>query len=251
MLFHVLAERYQRRSVMLTSNLVFSQRDQIFPYAMTVAAAIKPPADGRRQAPQAEPARSGRAPRPSGGRGEPARDGGRYQARSVRPPATPQARYPMATQSVAGGLCPRHPTGASPRVFSGITRAGEKLGHRPCAAGRPLPLVAHGQRGSGPAGEAGPRWRFSITVAPVSLAGCSPAEPVSVSKGPTSLADRATPQLAGNAPPAASDGRCSANPGRDGDRGATPSQDGDAISRGAASRPPATTLRNESFNCCQ
>ena len=40
MLFHVLAERYERRSVMLTSNLVFSQWDQIFPDAMTAAAAI-------------------------------------------------------------------------------------------------------------------------------------------------------------------------------------------------------------------
>ncbi len=40
MLFHVLAERYERRSVMLTSNFVFSQWDQIFPDAMTAAAAI-------------------------------------------------------------------------------------------------------------------------------------------------------------------------------------------------------------------
>ncbi len=39
-LFTFLAERYERRSVMLTSNLVFSQWDQIFKDPMTTAAAI-------------------------------------------------------------------------------------------------------------------------------------------------------------------------------------------------------------------
>lgn len=39
-LFHFLAERYERRSVMITSNLVFSQWDRIFKDAMTTAAAI-------------------------------------------------------------------------------------------------------------------------------------------------------------------------------------------------------------------
>jgi DNA replication protein DnaC len=39
-LFTFLAERYERRSVMITSNLVFSQWDQIFKDAMTTAAAI-------------------------------------------------------------------------------------------------------------------------------------------------------------------------------------------------------------------
>jgi DNA replication protein DnaC len=39
-LFNFLAERYERRSVMITSNLVFSQWDQIFKDAMTTAAAI-------------------------------------------------------------------------------------------------------------------------------------------------------------------------------------------------------------------
>ncbi len=39
-LFALLAERYERRSVMITSNLVFSQWDQIFKDAMTTAAAI-------------------------------------------------------------------------------------------------------------------------------------------------------------------------------------------------------------------
>jgi len=39
-LFTLLAERYERRSVMITSNLVFSQWDQIFKDAMTTAAAI-------------------------------------------------------------------------------------------------------------------------------------------------------------------------------------------------------------------
>jgi DNA replication protein DnaC len=39
-LFALLAERYERRSVMLTSNLVFSQWDQIFKDPMTTAAAI-------------------------------------------------------------------------------------------------------------------------------------------------------------------------------------------------------------------
>ena len=40
MLFALLAERYERRSVMITSNLVFSKWDQIFKDAMTTAAAI-------------------------------------------------------------------------------------------------------------------------------------------------------------------------------------------------------------------
>ena len=35
-----LAERYERRSVMITSNLVFSQWDQVFKDPMTIAAAI-------------------------------------------------------------------------------------------------------------------------------------------------------------------------------------------------------------------
>jgi DNA replication protein DnaC len=39
-LFNFLAERYERRSVMITSNLVFSQWDRIFKDAMTTAAAI-------------------------------------------------------------------------------------------------------------------------------------------------------------------------------------------------------------------
>jgi len=39
-LFTFLAERYERRSVLISSNLVFSQWDQIFKDAMTTAAAI-------------------------------------------------------------------------------------------------------------------------------------------------------------------------------------------------------------------
>jgi DNA replication protein DnaC len=39
-LFTLLAERYERRSVMITSNLVFSKWDRIFKDAMTTAAAI-------------------------------------------------------------------------------------------------------------------------------------------------------------------------------------------------------------------
>ena len=39
-LFTFLAERYERRSVVITSNLVFSQWDQIFKDPMTTAAAI-------------------------------------------------------------------------------------------------------------------------------------------------------------------------------------------------------------------
>ena len=39
-LFNFLAERYERRSVMISSNLVFSQWDRIFKDAMTTAAAI-------------------------------------------------------------------------------------------------------------------------------------------------------------------------------------------------------------------
>ena len=39
-LFTLLAERYEQRSVMLTTNLVFSQWDRIFKDPMTTAAAI-------------------------------------------------------------------------------------------------------------------------------------------------------------------------------------------------------------------
>jgi DNA replication protein DnaC len=39
-LFSLLAERYERRSVMLTTNLVFSKWDQIFKNPMTTAAAV-------------------------------------------------------------------------------------------------------------------------------------------------------------------------------------------------------------------
>jgi DNA replication protein DnaC len=39
-LFALLAERYERKSVMITSNLVFSKWDQIFKDPMTTAAAI-------------------------------------------------------------------------------------------------------------------------------------------------------------------------------------------------------------------
>ncbi len=39
-LFELLAQRYERRSVMLTSNLVFSQWERIFPDRMTAAAAV-------------------------------------------------------------------------------------------------------------------------------------------------------------------------------------------------------------------
>ena len=39
-LFTFLSERYERRSVMITSNLVFSQWDRIFKDPMTTAAAI-------------------------------------------------------------------------------------------------------------------------------------------------------------------------------------------------------------------
>jgi DNA replication protein DnaC len=39
-LFTLLAERYERRSVMITTNLVFSKCDQIFKDPMTTAAAV-------------------------------------------------------------------------------------------------------------------------------------------------------------------------------------------------------------------
>ena len=39
-LFTFLAERYERRTVVITSNLVFSQWDKIFKDPMTTAAAI-------------------------------------------------------------------------------------------------------------------------------------------------------------------------------------------------------------------
>lgn len=39
-LFTFLAERYERKSVIITSNLVFSKWDQIFKDPMTTAAAI-------------------------------------------------------------------------------------------------------------------------------------------------------------------------------------------------------------------
>ena len=40
MLFALLSERYERRSVMLTSNLVFGEWERIFKDPMTTAAAI-------------------------------------------------------------------------------------------------------------------------------------------------------------------------------------------------------------------
>ena len=40
MLFTLLAERYERRSILLTSNLVFGQWDRIFRDQMATAAAI-------------------------------------------------------------------------------------------------------------------------------------------------------------------------------------------------------------------
>ena len=39
-LFHFLAERYEKKSVVITSNLVFSQWDQIFQDPMTTMAAV-------------------------------------------------------------------------------------------------------------------------------------------------------------------------------------------------------------------
>ena len=39
-LFTLLAERYERRSVLITSNLVFSKWDSIFKDPMTTAAAV-------------------------------------------------------------------------------------------------------------------------------------------------------------------------------------------------------------------
>src|SRR5436305_12112351 len=39
-LFTLIAERYERRSVLITTNLVFSKWDQIFKDPMTTAAAI-------------------------------------------------------------------------------------------------------------------------------------------------------------------------------------------------------------------
>ena len=39
-LFTFLSQRYERRNVLITSNLVFSQWDRIFKDAMTTAAAI-------------------------------------------------------------------------------------------------------------------------------------------------------------------------------------------------------------------
>ena len=40
MLFTLMAERYERRSLLITSNLVFSEWDRIFRNPMTTAAAI-------------------------------------------------------------------------------------------------------------------------------------------------------------------------------------------------------------------
>jgi DNA replication protein DnaC len=39
-LFTLMAERYERRSMLITTNLVFSEWDQIFKNPMTTAAAI-------------------------------------------------------------------------------------------------------------------------------------------------------------------------------------------------------------------
>ena len=49
-LFTLLAERYERRSVMVTSNLVFSQWDRIFRDQMATAAVDRPPGAPRRGA---------------------------------------------------------------------------------------------------------------------------------------------------------------------------------------------------------
>ena len=40
LLFHFLAERYEKKSVVITSNLVFSQWDKIFKDPMTTMAAV-------------------------------------------------------------------------------------------------------------------------------------------------------------------------------------------------------------------
>ncbi len=40
MLFTLMAERYERRSLVITSNLVFSEWDRIFKNPMTTAAAV-------------------------------------------------------------------------------------------------------------------------------------------------------------------------------------------------------------------
>ena len=46
-LFTFLAERYERRSVMITSNLVFSKWDQIFKDPMTTLFTLKKTTYGR------------------------------------------------------------------------------------------------------------------------------------------------------------------------------------------------------------
>lgn len=80
-LFTLLAERYERRSLVITSNLVFSEWDRIFKNPMTTAAAIdrlvhhavilefdvpsyRAPRAGRKEARQARPAREEVAPSP-------------------------------------------------------------------------------------------------------------------------------------------------------------------------------------------
>ena len=51
-LFTFLSERYERKSVMLTSNLVFSQWEKIFQDPMTTAAAIDRPISSRFSVPR-------------------------------------------------------------------------------------------------------------------------------------------------------------------------------------------------------
>jgi len=65
-LFTLLAERYERGSVLLTSNLAFSKWDQIFKDAMTTAAAID---HSRRDRPAGPPQRHHRNERPQLPRG--------------------------------------------------------------------------------------------------------------------------------------------------------------------------------------
>ena len=54
-LFTLLAERYERGSIILTSNLPFSKWEKIFKDPMTTAAAIRPGPDGPRPVPKLGP----------------------------------------------------------------------------------------------------------------------------------------------------------------------------------------------------
>ena len=126
-LFTLLAERYERRSVMVTSNLVFSQWDRIFRDQMATAAAIDRlvhhavvlefdvtsyRTDRSRRKTPPSPAPRGRAP---GGRCCPGPVAGRPPERPARPGSARPVDGASGMENARGQRCQRAPS--SQRVF--------------------------------------------------------------------------------------------------------------------------------------